>query len=181
MNELALYILDLAQNSVAAGARTIRVYVLIDPEADQIRVRIEDDGCGMDEALLKRVTSPFATTRKTRKVGMGIPMAKQLCEMCEGAFDIQSRLGAGTALALTYKRSHVDAPPMGDLAGSMMSLINGAPEGVDIYFEYARAGDVFAFDTREVREALGGVELHTPDVLLWIRDYLSEGMQAVDR
>ena len=83
MNELSLYILDLAQNSVAAKATRISISVHINPSDDTITVILEDNGCGMDAAFLKNVVSPFTTTRKTRKVGLGIPMIKQLCEMCE--------------------------------------------------------------------------------------------------
>ena len=90
MNELSLYILDLVQNSVTAGAKHILISVSFDTDKDTLTVVIEDDGCGMSKELLQKVTSPFTTTRKTRKVGLGIPMIMQLCEMCEGRFSIQS-------------------------------------------------------------------------------------------
>ena len=178
MNELSLYILDLTQNSVSAGAKHILIHVRIDPEKDLILVVIRDDGCGMDEAFLKRVVSPFTTTRTTRKVGLGIPMIKQLCEMCEGTFNIESQKGVGTTLSLSFKRSHVDLPPMGSLAETMLSLINGSPDGVDFTFVYEFGENCFEFKTEEIRQALGDeVRLNTPDVLMWIRGYLEEGIQ----
>lgn len=178
MNELSLYILDLTQNSVAAGAKHILIRVRIDPETDRILVIIQDDGCGMDEAFLKRVVSPFTTTRTTRKVGLGIPMIKQLCEMCEGTFDLKSQKGVGTTLTLSFKRSHVDLPPMGSLAETVLSLINGSPDGVEFTFVYEFKDQVFEFKTEEIRQVLGEeVRLNTPDVLMWIRGYLEEGIQ----
>lgn len=111
MNELSLYILDLTQNSVTAGAKNIRITVSVQPESDRIVIVIEDDGCGMDEAMLARVSSPFTTTRKTRKVGLGVPMARQICEMCEGSFAIESKVGVGTKLRMEMRASHVDCPP----------------------------------------------------------------------
>jgi len=181
MNELSLYILDLTQNSVTAGADEIHISVSFDPDSDTLTVVIQDNGCGMDEALLKKVTSPFTTTRKTRKVGLGIPMIKQLCEMCEGTFQLESTVNVGTRLTLTFKASHVDLPPMGDLPETLVALINGSPENIDFIFSYVRGQDSFDFDTREIRQVLGDVGLNTPDVLVWIREYVTEGLQAIDQ
>ena len=91
-------------------------------------IEIRDDGCGMSEELLQRVVSPFATTRTTRKVGLGIPMFKQCAEQCEGKFSLASRPNEGTVIRAEFKRSHVDLPPMGDLAGTMCSLLIASPE-----------------------------------------------------
>lgn len=176
MNELSLYILDLAQNSVAAKATRIRISIEIDTDNDKIRVLLEDNGCGMDEALLRSVVSPFTTTRKTRKVGLGIPMIKQLCEMCEGEFGIESKVGEGTTLSLTFTRSHVDLPPMGAIEDTLVSLINGSPEDIEFEFSYRYGESLFEFSTQEVRKVLDGVPLNTPDVLMWIRGYLEEGI-----
>ena len=180
MNELSLYILDLVQNSVSAGAKNIRISVLIDTERDELTVIIEDDGCGMSAEFVKKVTSPFTTTRKTRKVGLGIPMIMQLCEMCAGRFDIKSEPGVGTTLTLSFRASHVDLPPMGKLEETMLSLINGTPEGIEFTLEYKKNSAGFDFNTLEVRQMLEGVPLNTPAVLTWIRDYIREGIEETD-
>ncbi len=181
MEELSLYILDLVQNSVAAQAKHIRIEVKLDPENDRLTVVIADDGTGMSDELLKKVTSPFVTTRKTRKVGLGLPMIRQLCEMCEGTFQIESRLGEGTRLELSFRMSHIDLPPMGSLPDTMLSLVNGSPEDVDFELSYAKGGEGFEFSTSEIREVLGGVKLNTPDVLVWIRDYIAEGIAETEK
>ena len=84
MPELALHILDLVQNSVSAGATRVVVTIAYDTASDTLLISIEDDGKGMPPELLARVSSPFTTTRTTRKVGLGIPLFKQLAEMCGG-------------------------------------------------------------------------------------------------
>ena len=177
MNELSLYILDLTQNSITAGAHSITITIRYESAFDRLTVIIEDDGCGMSEEFLKQVTSPFTTTRKTRKVGLGIPMVRQMCEMCEGTFDIKSTLGVGTVLTLVFKASHVDLPPMGDLSSTMQALVNGTPEGVEFKLVYINDANEFVFDTVEIRTALDGVPLNSPDVLMWIRDYVKEGIE----
>ncbi len=180
MNELSLYILDLVQNSVTAGAGHISIAISIDTVKDTLVIVITDDGCGMSEELLSRVTSPFTTTRKTRKVGLGIPMIRQLCEMCEGSFDIKSAPGKGTVLTLGFQASHVDLPPMGNLPETMLTLVNGTPEGIEFTLEYSVDGRGFDFSTEEVRQMLGGVPLNTPEVLAWIRDYISENIEETN-
>lgn len=179
MFELALHILDLVQNSVAAGAALVIVTVALDTRADKLTITIEDDGRGMDEELLQRVVSPFATTRTTRKVGLGIPMFKQCAEMCGGTFEIRSARGAGTVLTATFQASHVDLPPLGDLKGTMLSLVTGCPEKPDFVLRYSVDDRAFEFDTRPIREALGGLPLSGGEILSWIDEYLAEGIGQV--
>ncbi|MBQ2691704.1 MAG: ATP-binding protein [Clostridia bacterium] len=177
MNELALYILDLTQNSVTAGASCVEISVTLDREADTLVILIKDDGCGMSKEFVAKVTSPFTTTRKTRKVGLGIPMIKQLCEMCEGTFRIESELGKGTTLHLEFQLSHVDLPPMGDLAETMTALVIGSPDKPDFRLVYSEGAEPYVFDTAMIRQVLGeDVPLNTPEVVLWMQDDLREGL-----
>ena len=74
MRELADNIMDIAQNSISAGASLTEVHVKISHADDLITFTFKDDGCGMSEDLVKSVTEPFTTTRKTRKVGLGLPL-----------------------------------------------------------------------------------------------------------
>ena len=111
--------LDLAQNSLSAGARHITIEICESLKEDVLRIRIADDGIGMDPDFLERVTDPFVTTRKTRPVGMGIPFIKMAAEMAEGTFDIRSRKGEGTELSASFRLSHVDRMPLGDIAGTI--------------------------------------------------------------
>ena len=180
MFELALHILDLVQNSVAAGAKLVTVTIILDTGTDELSISIEDDGCGMDEELLRRVESPFETTRKTRKVGLGIPMFKQCALMCGGTFRLSSEKGRGTLLTATFQASHVDLPPLGDLKGTMLTLVAGSPETPDFILNYRVDGRAFTFDTRPIREAMGGMPLHGADINAWLSEYLEEGIQSVE-
>ena len=86
MRELSLHILDLAQNSLTAGASRLDIIVEIDHKKDLVAITLSDDGKGMAPDFLKTVTSPFTTTRTTRKVGLGIPMFKENAELTGGTF-----------------------------------------------------------------------------------------------
>ena len=179
MKELSLNILDVAKNSVTAGAT--KIGILVEETPGRLTITITDNGCGMTPEFVRQVTDPFTTTRTTRKVGLGIPMIKELCELCQGSFEIESQVGVGTALHLSFRLSNIDLPPMGNLVETMLTLVNGAPEKPEFLLEYAVDGDSFEFDTRQIRQALGGVPLDTPEVLIWMRDYLQEGIEAAGK
>jgi anti-sigma regulatory factor (Ser/Thr protein kinase) len=178
MKELSLNVLDLAQNSLSAGARHIAIEICESLNEDSLRIRIADDGAGMDPDFLERVTDPFVTTRTTRPVGMGIPLIKMAAEMAEGQFDIRSKRGEGTELSASFRLSHVDRMPLGDIAGTITTLIQGAPE---VDYTYIRSTDSgsFEFDTRRIREMLEGISLREPEILDWIKDYITQGEAGV--
>ena len=181
MNELSLYILDLVQNSVSAGAEHVEILITISDADDSIEIILVDDGCGMSEEFVKNVVSPFTTTRTTRKVGLGIPMIKELCELCEGSFGIESKLGEGTRRTLKFRKSNIDMPPMGSLADTMVALVNGSPVKPEFRLVYDYNGEQFEFDTEQIRALLEGVPLDTPDVLAWIRGFVIEGIEEAGK
>lgn len=178
MKELSLNILDLAQNSLTAGAKNVTIEIRESVKEDLLFIKISDDGSGMDASFLSRVTDPFVTTRTTRSVGMGIPLFKMQAEMAQGNFEIKSEKGKGTELWATFRLSHVDRPPIGDTVGTMIVLIQGSPE---VDFEYIRQtdNDKFDFQTKEIKETLGGISLSEPEVLDWIRDYIMQGETSI--
>ena len=94
---------------------------------------IRDDGRGMSPELLARVTSPFATTRTTRKVGLGIPMMQENAEKTGGKLSIRSTEGEGTELTVTLDTKHIDCLPLGDLSGTLLSLILMHPDRPDFH------------------------------------------------
>ena len=96
MRELALHLLDIAENSVAASAKNVTLTVVEDLVNDRLQLSVEDDGRGMDAEMVARVVDPFVTSRTTRKVGLGIPLLKAAAEACNGFLTIDSALGRGT-------------------------------------------------------------------------------------
>lgn len=178
MRELALNILDIAENSLAAGAKLIEIALFVDFEKDEMRIAIKDDGCGMDEDTLARVTDPFTTSRTTRPVGMGVPLFKYSAESAGGMFFIASEKGKGTTVTATYCISHVDRMPLGDFGGVILQLIT-MNEGVDFYISVESSGRVGALDTREVRGILGDVSFREPEVRAFLREYIQENLVSI--
>ncbi len=178
MRELSLHILDLAQNSVVAGASALSL--LIEQEGRRLRLVIEDNGCGMEPDFLAQVCDPFVTTRKTRSVGLGIPLFRQAAEDTGGSFDIRSAPGKGTRLQGLFNIDHLDMMPLGDLGGTFASLVQCNPE-MDISLSYTVDGRAFKLSTQMLRDELGDVPLSTPEVVLWIGAYIREQTEAIEQ
>ncbi len=173
MKELSLHILDIAQNSISAGARLVELDVA---ERDGwLTLRVVDDGKGMSPEFAARVTDPFTTTRTTRKVGLGLPLLRLAAEQTGGHMTLESQLGKGTTVTAVFDQGNIDCPPLGDIPATVSLLVQGAPDQLEIIYTRTTGKGSFCFDTRQVREILGpDVPLSTPDVALWVRDYIAE-------
>ncbi|HWQ45797.1 MAG TPA: ATP-binding protein [Longilinea sp.] len=176
MKELSLHLLDIAQNSVAAGATTVRIRVEEDSSKDRLDMVVTDNGKGMDAETVAKVTNPFYTTRTTRKVGLGIPLLKEAAEACNGMLEIQSEPGKGATLRVSFQRSHIDRMPLGDLSGTFLTLLIGEPE-INWIFEYQVNSEVFQFDSAPIIQELGGVPLTDPTILSFLRELLETGVR----
>ncbi len=180
MQDLAMMMLDIANNSLRAGAKTIIIRLLEDEKKDRLGLSIEDDGCGMDEETLQRASDPFYTSRTTRKIGLGLAFFKGLSEQCEGNFTLRSKPGKGTLAAIEIRRSHWDAPPLGNIAESLAALIQANP-AVNLDFQYQKNEHDFVFQTEAVKQILEDVPLNDPEILLWLKEYIDQQMQSIEK
>ena len=172
MKELSEHILDIAQNSVTAGAAHLNI--TLTEEGSKLTVVIEDDGCGMSPELLATVLDPFTTTRTTRKVGLGLPLYRMSAEMTGGSLAITSMLGRGTTVTAVFCTDHLDCPPLGNLPQVIALLVQGNPDLELTYRHITSAGQAELL-TAELRQALGeDISLAEPEIFLWIQDYLKE-------
>jgi anti-sigma regulatory factor (Ser/Thr protein kinase) len=180
VKEIALHVLDIVENSVAAGATRVDVTVCEDSSNDTLTIVVQDNGKGMDQELLERVSDPFVTTRTTRKVGLGIPLLKAAAEACNGYLRIESTPGKGTRLETRFQRSHIDRMPLGDLAGTFLTLLIAFPQ-VHWVFRHVVDGREFCFDSEPILKELDGVPLTEPAVLSFVRQLLHEGIARVQQ
>ena len=175
MKELSLNILDVAKNSVRAGATTISIAIRTDANGI-LTLTITDNGCGMDAETLERVTDPFYTTRKTRGVGLGLPLLKLAAEQTGGGLELRSSVEAGksgTVLEARFDTKSIDCMPMGDIVSTICILIAGSP---DINFEFTDAtpeGTVELY-TEQLKEILGDISLAEPEIQAWMTEYLND-------
>lgn len=177
MKEIALHILDIVENSLAAGATAIDVLVDDDAVSNRLWVSVRDDGLGMDARTLAAIDDPFVTSRTTRVAGLGVPLFKAAAEACNGRLEVRSAPGQGTILEADLQRDHIDRMPLGDLPGTLLGLVVGRPE-IRWRFRYRAGGEAFSFDSDPIRQALGDVPLSEPAALRCIRQTLEEGIRG---
>jgi len=179
MTELSLNILDIAQNSVKAGASLIEISITVDVPSDKLEVEIKDNGCGMTKEQLRQVEDPFFTTRTTRKVGLGVPFFKYAALGTGGDFKIVSEIGTGTQVKALFTYSHIDRMPLGDISDTIRTLICFNTH-IDFVYIYQYNQNSFILDTREFKEILGDVGLDEPEVSRYILEFLNENKNEVD-
>ncbi len=183
MREIALHLLDIAENSVAADSKNISVHVHEDLFHDRLSASVIDDGRGMDAETVQRVQDPFYTTRTTRNVGLGIPLLKLAAEQAEGSFSLQSEPGKGTWLEAEFRHSNIDRMPLGDIASTFLTLLISHPQ-IDWTFLYRltdknEKSNDFLFESAELKSALGDISLTEPEVLTFVRGMIEEGIESV--
>jgi len=178
MKELSLHILDVVQNSIDARASMVKIFICEDTKKDIFSIQIVDNGVGMKDEVLKKIQDPFYTTRKTRRVGLGIPLLAQAVRACEGDFLIDSKVGVGTKVIAIFKRSHIDRAPLGRMDETMLTLAVIAPD-VNFIYKHVVDNKEFVYDTRIIKRELQGVPINQPIVLEWIKDFVKEGIQKI--
>lgn len=176
MEDLSLHILDIAENSIDAGANLILIKITDKESEDKIILQIQDNGKGMDEETIKKVKDPFYTTKSVRRFGLGIPFLAQAAEQCNGKILIDSMPNKGTNIVAEFQKSHIDRKPLGDIGSTMMVLIGGHPE-IDFLFLYEGDISSYRLDTRELKRELGSVPINLPEVLKLIKDDINEAIK----
>lgn len=174
MRDLSLYLLDLAMNSIRAHASNIEIQLIERIDINQLILVIKDNGCGMNEEMVKEVQNPFFTTRTTRKIGLGVSLLSAMTERCEGRVVIKSSIGKGTEVMAFLTLNHIDCPPFGDIHNTLISLIYLEPT---LEFKYIHQNDhqEYYFDTAEVKAVLGDIVINHPSIMEWIQMELAEG------
>ncbi len=178
MQELSLNIMDVAENSVRAGASLVEITVDEQPDLDLLTITIADNGCGMSPQQLEQVSDPFFTTRTTRHVGLGIPFFRMAAELTGGSLDISSAENVGTTIKAKFTLSSIDLMPLGDINESIFVLIHGNPD-IDFLFTRRIDSAELVLDTRSFRTILGDIPLNDPKVAVFISEFLAENTQEL--
>ena len=180
LEDLSAHILDIAQNSVAAESTCVSVTVR--KSAGSIEFEIADDGRGMNAQQAKAALDPFCTSRKTRRVGMGLPFLKQNAELCEGFFKLDSLPGSGTKVRAEFLLNSIDTPPLGDLSATILLLLVDAPQ-IHWLFRYQTdsSAQTFELDSQDLDDTLGGLDsLRIPDVALGLQEWIRSSIAEID-
>jgi hypothetical protein len=173
MTDICAHLVDIVSNSVAAGAKNIRIAIAESKRTDLLTMEVTDDGRGMDRETTGRVLDPFFSTKTGHKVGLGVPLLKGTAETCGGTFALSSEVGKGTSIVATFRLTHPDLPPLGNLRDTFLALTVSYPD-VDFVFEYNTDTTTFFLDTKDIRSELGGIPINHPEVITFLGKYLDE-------
>jgi len=171
MKELALNILDIAQNSIKADASEIKLFLTDSEKSNKLIIEIIDNGSGIDEEMLKTIDDPYTTSRQTRNVGMGIPLLKYHSEITGGKIKIESKESEGTRIKAVFIKDHIDRQPLGDLAGVIRILLS-ADSKLNFCFQYGTDNGKFSISTDEIKNELGLSDLNDNKLLGQINELI---------
>ena len=173
-----MHVLDAMQNSVDAGASRLELSIHEDREQDRMVIQLNDNGKGMPRELAEKVLDPFVTTRKTRHVGLGLPLFAAAARRCEGDLQVESVPGEGTRLTAVFRYSHWDRAPLGDMPSALLAVLL-SEHPVDVHYMHRVGSWQFCFDSSEIRKELGDVPLSFPPVRTWMLQTLQEGERSL--
>ena len=178
MREIALHILDIIQNSIAADAELVKLLIDEKIKKNELIIEIEDNGSGMSKKEQKEVVDPFVTSRKTREVGLGLPLLKANAENCSGNLEINSIPGRGTEVRVNFEYDHIDRAPLGDIVSTISTLITVNPD-IDFIYRHRVNGDEFVFNTCDIKNELADIKINNPEVIAWIEKQLKDELKTI--
>jgi len=180
MEDISLHILDIAENSINAGATLVEISLAEDMDRDLFSIRIQDNGKGIPKEILAEVLDPFYTTRTTRKIGLGLALLAQAATETGGTISIDSTEHGGTVVNADFRPRHIDMKPLGNIADTLIVLIAGNPE-IDFVFTYSTKNDSYSLDTREIRVGLEDVPINSPSVISVLRDHMKKSLHDMGK
>ena len=178
MKELSLHLLDVSENSMTADADLLIIHIKEDYRNNILKIVIKDNGKGMDTDQLKEVTNPFFTTKRSKRVGLGLSLLKETCERCDGKFFVDSVPKKGTEIKAQFPLNHIDLPPLGNMAVTIVALIL-RNLSVDIVYKHEVDDKIFIMDTREIKRQLGDIPINHPEVIRSVKDQIEKGLIAI--
>jgi hypothetical protein len=104
-------------------------------------------------------------------------------EQTEGGLSLETEPGKGTRIEATFRHSHIDRMPLGDVGTTFLTLLISYPH-IHWLFKYQmtiKDGSTksFELDDEEIKSVLGDTPLTEPDVLKIIRGMIEEGIEAL--
>jgi anti-sigma regulatory factor (Ser/Thr protein kinase) len=180
MEDLSLHLLDIAENSVKAQAKLVSIIIEESENEDRLSVTILDDGRGMDEETKAKALDPFFSTKKERRIGLGLSLLREAAMSANGHFSLESEPNQGTKVVATFQASHIDTKPLGDIPQTLITLIVGNPT-VDLLYRHKTDESEYVLDTKDIKSQLNGIPINSPEVLHIIKNNIKEGLAKLRR
>lgn len=96
-NRMKQVLINVIKNSIEASAKNKKLIIKVSIKKlkDEVKISIEDNGIGMTEETLSKISKIFYTT-KQNGTGLGVALSKEIVEQHHGSMIYKSELGKGT-------------------------------------------------------------------------------------
>ena len=170
MEQICHHIMDLAENSTAAGAGLVEISLVEDEKEDWLTIEIKDNGRGFNRNVLDELNGPIA---QCSSCSLGLTLLLRSCKEAAGEMEVLAGDDGGARVRGRMRLSHKARKPLGDLNETLITLIMGSP-GVNWVFRHERVRAdgtkaALALDTQAIREEVGGMPLSHPEAIRRIR------------
>jgi hypothetical protein len=179
LDDLSLHVLDIIENSVAAGATIVEVEITEQIRQNRLIIEINDNGKGMNQEILAKVLDPFYTQKTVRRVGLGLSLLAQAAKEAGGSFDIRSEPGKGTHIKATFVHDHIDRKPLGKMSETICAFIVGSGQKVDLVYRHRKDNAEFVFSTVDVKKMLNGVVINHPEIIAFLKQHIQGGLDEI--
>lgn len=101
-NRMKQVLINIYKNAIEAKKEeeNLTIKTTIKKLPTTVEIIIEDNGVGMAEATLEKISKIFYTT-KSNGTGLGVALSKEIIEQHQGKLDYESKLGSGTKVTIT--------------------------------------------------------------------------------
>lgn len=100
-NRLNQVFLNIIKNSIEAIDLNKKSFIKVSVSVDKsVKVFIEDNGIGMNDYVLSRISEPFYTT-KPNGTGLGVLLSNEIISAHKGSIEYESEEGVGTMVVIT--------------------------------------------------------------------------------
>jgi len=113
-----------------------------------------------------------------KKSGSWNSAFESVCKRASGDLEITSEKLVGTTVKASFKISHIDRLPLGNLAQTMESLIVARPD-IEYDLTLDNKKERFIFNSFEIKRRIGEVPLTHFEVLKWIGEYVNDGVKTI--
>ncbi len=137
-SELSLHILDIAENSIDAGASLISISIV---EDEPIQLEIADNGCGMTPELLEKAAECGFSTKTSG--GFGLYILKKTALESGGSFELTSSPGSGTTV-----RASLRGLPIGNIPETIKAIMLSS-DSADLLVTHTSPKLSVRLDTRD--------------------------------
>lgn len=107
LQRLIFNVLKNALEALQARCEGREIEVVVQKDSDAALIRVRDNGPGMPQELVRKLTVESISTKSTGS-GLGLLIVKELLEACWGKMTIESREGEGTTVTMRIPLADVE-------------------------------------------------------------------------